>query len=156
MPTVRRLSFIGLEYAFAPHKAYGMSRGGGHRRQGGLVEVETDQGVRGIGEAFGNPYVTRLPPEARAGLGLARLFHVPLTFESMSVLDNATIGALLRHPKASDAWAKAREVLQRVGLGHVVDAPARSLGTPGRSVWRSPARSPWSPRSCCSTRRWPA
>jgi D-galactarolactone cycloisomerase len=59
MPTIRRLTFIGLEYAFDPQKAYGMSRGGGHRRQGGLVEVETDQGVKGIGEAFGNPHVTR-------------------------------------------------------------------------------------------------
>ena len=59
MPLIKRLSFIGLEYAFAPEKAYGMSRGGGHRRQGGLVEVETDSGVRGVGEAFGNPLVTR-------------------------------------------------------------------------------------------------
>ncbi len=59
MPTIRRLSFIGLEYVFAPEKAYGMSRGGGNRRQGGLVEIETDQGVKGIGEAFGNPFVTR-------------------------------------------------------------------------------------------------
>ena len=59
MPSIRRLTFIGLEYVFAPEKAYGMSRGGGNRRQGGLVEVETDQGVTGIGEAFGNPFVTR-------------------------------------------------------------------------------------------------
>jgi D-galactarolactone cycloisomerase len=59
MPSIRRLSFIGLEYVFAPEKAYGMSRGGGHRRNGGLVEVETDEGVTGIGEAFGNPFVTR-------------------------------------------------------------------------------------------------
>ncbi|MEA2801333.1 MAG: D-galactarolactone cycloisomerase, partial [Rhodospirillaceae bacterium] len=58
MPTIKRLTFIGLEYSFAPEKAYGMSRGGGFRRQGGLVEVETDAGVRGIGEAFGNPRVT--------------------------------------------------------------------------------------------------
>ena len=58
MPVIKRLSFIGLEYAFAPEKAYGMSRGGGFRRQGGLVEVETDAGVIGIGEAFGNPSVT--------------------------------------------------------------------------------------------------
>jgi D-galactarolactone cycloisomerase len=36
-----------------------MSRGGGFRRQGGLVEIETDAGVHGIGEAFGNPHVTR-------------------------------------------------------------------------------------------------
>lgn len=58
MPIVKRLTFIGLEYAFAPEKAYGMSRGGGFERQGGLVEVETDAGVTGVGEAFGNPLVT--------------------------------------------------------------------------------------------------
>jgi len=82
--------------------------------------------------SFAGADVTRLPPEARATLGLARTFQVPLTFESMSVLDNAMIGALLRHPHARDARAKARDVLQRVGLGHVIDTPARSLGTPGR------------------------
>jgi D-galactarolactone cycloisomerase len=59
MPTIKRLSFTGLEYTFAPEKAYGMSRGGGFRRQGGLVEVETDGGVTGIGEVFGNPFVSR-------------------------------------------------------------------------------------------------
>lgn len=59
VPLIKRLTFTGLEYAFAPEKAYGMSRGGGFRRQGGLIEVETDAGVRGIGEAFGNPFVTR-------------------------------------------------------------------------------------------------
>jgi len=59
MPAIQRLTFIGLEYSFAPAKAYGMSRGGGNRRQGGLVEVETDAGIKGIGEAFGNPLVTR-------------------------------------------------------------------------------------------------
>ena len=81
---------------------------------------------------FAGVDVTRLPPETRARLGLARTFQVPLTFESMSVLDNATIGALLRHPNAREAQAKARSVLERVGLGAVIDAPARSLGTPGR------------------------
>ena len=81
---------------------------------------------------FNGADVTRLPPEARALLGLARTFQVPLTFESMSVLDNATIGALLRHPNAREARAKAREVLQRIWLGPVAEAPAKSLGTPGR------------------------
>lgn len=81
---------------------------------------------------FAGADVTALPPEARAARGLARTFQVPLTFESMSVLENATIGALLRHPNAREARAKARDVLQRVGLGPVAEAPARSLGTPGR------------------------
>ena len=81
---------------------------------------------------FNGTDVTALPPEARARLGLARSFQVPLTFDSMSVLDNATIGALLRHPNARDARAKARAVLERVGLGPLADSPAKSLGTPGR------------------------
>ncbi len=81
---------------------------------------------------FAGVDVTRQPPEARARLGLARSFQVPLTFESMSVLDNVTIGALLRHPNARDARARATSVLERVGLGRLADQPARSLGTPGR------------------------
>jgi branched-chain amino acid transport system ATP-binding protein len=81
---------------------------------------------------FAGADVTRLPPEARAALGLARTFQVPLTFESMSVLDNATIGALLRHANAREARAKAQAVLDRVGLGRLADTPAKSLGTPGR------------------------
>jgi len=81
---------------------------------------------------FAGVDVTNAPPEARARLGLARSFQVPLTFESMSVLDNVTIGALLRYPNAKEASAKARTVLDRVGLGRLADTPARSLGTPGR------------------------
>jgi branched-chain amino acid transport system ATP-binding protein len=81
---------------------------------------------------FAGVDVTRAPAEARARLGLARSFQVPLTFESMSVLDNVTIGALLRYPKTKDARAKARTVLDRVGLGRLAEQPAKSLGTPGR------------------------
>jgi branched-chain amino acid transport system ATP-binding protein len=76
--------------------------------------------------------ITRLTPEARAGLGLARTFQVPQTFEGMTVLENVMIGAFLRHPHRADAEAKARGVLQRVGLIALANAPARSLGTPGR------------------------
>lgn len=76
--------------------------------------------------------VTTLTPEARATLGIARTFQVPLTFESMSVTENVMIGAFLRYPSADAARAKAREVVDRVGLSAVAEAPARSLGTPGR------------------------
>ena len=40
-------------------------------------------------------------PKRGRGSALARTFQVPLTFESMSVLDNVTIGAFLRHPSAA-------------------------------------------------------
>jgi branched-chain amino acid transport system ATP-binding protein len=76
--------------------------------------------------------VTALAPEARARVGIARTFQVPLTFVSMSVLDNVIIGAFLRRPKATDARAKAREIIDFVGLGAYADASAASLGTPGR------------------------
>jgi len=76
--------------------------------------------------------VTRLTPEQRARLGIARTFQVPLTFESMSVLDNVMIGAFLRYPGAAAARAKARQVIGDVGLGPLADASAKSLGTPGR------------------------
>src|SRR3977135_1056295 len=68
---------------------------------------------------FAGVDVTTQPPEARARLRRARSFQVPLTFESMSGLDNATIGALLRHHNARDARAKARDVLTRLGLGRL-------------------------------------
>ena len=76
--------------------------------------------------------VTALSPEQRARVGIARTFQVPLTFMSMSVLDNVMIGAFLRRPHTAAARAKAREVIDFVGLGPFADAPANSLGTPGR------------------------
>jgi branched-chain amino acid transport system ATP-binding protein len=76
--------------------------------------------------------ITHLAPELRAQLGLARTFQVPQTFEGMSVLENVMIGAFLRSPHRAEAEARARGVLERVGMGGLADAPARSLGTPGR------------------------
>jgi branched-chain amino acid transport system ATP-binding protein len=76
--------------------------------------------------------VTAMMAEQRADLGIARTFQVPLTFESMSVLENVMIGAFLRHPATAAARDKACEVVDYVGLGHVATTPASSLGTPGR------------------------
>ena len=76
--------------------------------------------------------ITTLAPEARVRLGLARTFQVPQTFEGMSVLENVMIGAFLRTPRKSEAEARARAVLERVGMGQLAETPARSLGTPGR------------------------
>jgi branched-chain amino acid transport system ATP-binding protein len=76
--------------------------------------------------------ITRLAPEARAQLGLARTFQVPQTFESMSVVENVMIGAFLRTSHRSEAERRAHAVLERVGMARLAQAPARSLGTPGR------------------------
>jgi branched-chain amino acid transport system ATP-binding protein len=76
--------------------------------------------------------VTRLPAEERARLGLARTFQVPQTFEQMTVLENVMIGAFLRTSNSGEAQERARAVVEDMELGAVADAPARSLGTPGR------------------------
>jgi branched-chain amino acid transport system ATP-binding protein len=76
--------------------------------------------------------VTRAPPEAHARLGIGRTFQVPATFEEMTLLENVMVGAFLRHPHARDARDAALHVLELTGLRRLADAPARSLGTPGR------------------------
>ena len=76
--------------------------------------------------------ITTLAPEARAELGLTRTFQVPQTFEAMTVLENVMIGAFLRTAHRPEAEKKARTVLERVGMSRLAEAPARSLGTPGR------------------------
>ncbi len=76
--------------------------------------------------------VTLLPPEARAKLGLARTFQVPQTFDGLTVIENVMIGAFLRTSDPGAARAKASAAIERTGLSDVANAPASSLGTPGR------------------------
>jgi branched-chain amino acid transport system ATP-binding protein len=76
--------------------------------------------------------ITLAPPEERARLGVARTFQVPQTFEQMTVLENVMIGAFLRTSHAGEARERARAVIADMELAAVADAPARSLGTPGR------------------------
>lgn len=53
MSRIRDIRIVGLEYAMPEDKAYGMARGLTSRRGGGIVMVETEDGVTGIGEAWG-------------------------------------------------------------------------------------------------------
>jgi D-galactarolactone cycloisomerase len=53
MSRIRDIRLTGLEYAVEDHKAYGMARGLTARRGGGLLELETEDGVVGIGEVWG-------------------------------------------------------------------------------------------------------
>ena len=101
--------------------------------------------------------VTRLTPEQRAALGIARTFQVPLTFESMSVLDNVMIGAFLRHPSAAGrARQGARGARRTWASAPSPTLPPRASARRAASGSRSPGRWPPSPRCCCSTRPWPA
>ena len=81
---------------------------------------------------FAGQDVTRASPETHARAGIGRTFQVPATFEDMTVLDNVMVGAFLRHPHRNNAREHARDILELTALKHLANAPARSLGTPGR------------------------
>jgi branched-chain amino acid transport system ATP-binding protein len=61
--------------------------------------------------------VSTLPPQDRAKLGFGRTFQISQTLTSLTVLENAMVGAFLRHPRLRDAARHAQAVLELVGLG---------------------------------------
>jgi branched-chain amino acid transport system ATP-binding protein len=74
--------------------------------------------------------ITPLPAAKRCQLGIARTYQVPRSFDSMSVVENVTVGAFVRYPGTLQARAKAFEVLDYVGLAAHADASAADLTPP--------------------------
>jgi branched-chain amino acid transport system ATP-binding protein len=66
-------------------------------------------------------------PHAICGLGLARTFQIVRPFPRLSVLDNVLVGALSRHARAATARQRARDVVDRLGLGAKASLPASAL-----------------------------
>jgi branched-chain amino acid transport system ATP-binding protein len=81
---------------------------------------------------FDGHEVTRETPEAHALRGMGRTYQVPATFPELTVLENVMVGAFLRHPNRHTARREAERVVEFTGLAAHADAPAHSLGTPGR------------------------
>ncbi|MCD8084274.1 MAG: ABC transporter ATP-binding protein [Clostridiales bacterium] len=63
---------------------------------------------------FKDQDITEAKTEDMAGMGLARTFQVTKPFGDMTVLQNAMVGAFLKHPKAKDAEEIARKTLELV------------------------------------------
>ena len=59
-----------------------------------------------------------LRPEQVAALGLVRTYQIPRSFGQMTVLENAMVGALLRHPRLPDARRESARVLE-LSLIHI-------------------------------------
>jgi len=76
---------------------------------------------------FGGQDVTSLSAAQRCARGIARTFQVVRSFESMSVLDNVVVGALVRTAKMTEAHRKAHEVLEFTDLGYRTSALANEL-----------------------------
>ena len=71
--------------------------------------------------------VVGLRPHAVARRGIARTFQIVKPFPNLSVKENVTLAAFLRHPARRDAEAEAARVLERVDLGHRVGVLASQL-----------------------------
>jgi branched-chain amino acid transport system ATP-binding protein len=76
---------------------------------------------------FDGEDVTAWPATARCARGLARTFQVVKSFDTMSVIDNVIVGALVRTTATGEARSKASEVLEFTGLAHRAEALASEL-----------------------------
>jgi len=76
---------------------------------------------------FDGADVTAWPATARCARGLARTFQVVKSFDTMSVIDNVIVGALVRTTSTGEARSKASEVLEFTGLAHRAEALASEL-----------------------------
>jgi branched-chain amino acid transport system ATP-binding protein len=81
---------------------------------------------------FSGEDITGEAPHLRARRGIARTFQIVQPFAGLSVRENITVGAYLRHARRADAQALATAVGERVGLGAELDKPAASLTVAGR------------------------
>src|SRR5262249_40947051 len=69
----------------------------------------------------------RLPAAERCQRGIGRTFQVVQSFETMTVIDNVIVGALIRNTVMRVARQKAREVLEFCGLGARANVLASDL-----------------------------
>jgi branched-chain amino acid transport system ATP-binding protein len=81
---------------------------------------------------FAGRDVTGWSARDAATSGVGRTFQLMRVFASMSVLENLTTAAYLRHRGARAARRHAEEVAERVGLGPVSGSPAAGL----TAAWR--------------------
>jgi branched-chain amino acid transport system ATP-binding protein len=83
---------------------------------------------------FDDKPIAGLRPDQICALGIARTFQLVKPFAGLSVLDNATVGALRRQTNPRDARTFAAAILDRLGLGAKRDLPAASLTLPERKM----------------------
>ncbi len=76
---------------------------------------------------FDGEDITALPAAERCQRGIARTFQVVKSFETMTVIDNVIVGALVRTTVMREARRKAHDVLEFAGLAARADVPASEL-----------------------------
>ncbi|MEZ5932600.1 MAG: mandelate racemase/muconate lactonizing enzyme family protein [Alphaproteobacteria bacterium] len=151
MPRIRDIRLIPLAFTMDAVKAYGMARGKTARREATLVEVETEDGVVGIGEAFGPPKVTAayldLIKDAFIGRRLyereliwsdiiARRYHLGLQnqmtacYSGINIACYDAIGRTLGVSVADLLGGRGKDVIPAYASdGYITDNPSGKLPT---------------------------
>jgi branched-chain amino acid transport system ATP-binding protein len=118
----------GLDLTLARGEALGIlgPNGAGKTTLFGIISgtVTPDAGrVR-----FDGADITRLPPERRCRLGIARSFQIPLPFTGMTVFENLVVAAAFGGGRAErDVYADCADLLRRCGLAAKANRPAGTL-----------------------------
>lgn len=81
---------------------------------------------------FADDRMNGLRPEQVCAAGIGRTFQIVKPFAGLTVLENVTVGALLRAQNVADARYHAEGVLSRLGLAAKKDSPAAALTLPDR------------------------
>ena len=76
---------------------------------------------------FDGKSLNGLKPHQVCQLGLTRTFQVVQPFPDMTALENVMMGAFVRHASPAQAQAKARQVMERVGMTHKAETLGRDL-----------------------------
>ena len=82
--------------------------------------------------AFRGRSLLGLRPHQICHLGVTRTFQIVRPFPHLPVLENVKVGALARTGSAREAAARARRVLEEVGLEPKAEVPAGELTLPER------------------------
>jgi len=76
---------------------------------------------------FDGKSLNGLKPHQVCQLGLTRTFQVVQPFPDMTALENVMMGAFVRHANPAQAQAKARQVMERVGMTRKAKTLGRDL-----------------------------
>jgi branched-chain amino acid transport system ATP-binding protein len=78
--------------------------------------------------AFDGRDVTRLAPDKRCRMGIARSFQIPQPFGGMTVFENLVVAAAFGQGRSEhDVYTESHEILERCGLAAKANRQASSL-----------------------------
>lgn len=76
---------------------------------------------------FDGKDITKHKAYQACAAGMGRTYQIPQALEDMTVLENITVGALLKHSKVYDAMEKAKEISEFCGLSEFNEKLASGL-----------------------------